>query len=156
MEPKFVDLDAFTVMGVSVHSMPDQVDFGAFWENEYMPHDEAIRALSTDGAYYGVWLPHHEDRIPDYVAGMAVPDDARGPEGVIVRQVPASRYAVFESTMQTIGATYDYIYHTWLPSSPHERMSSGADLEYYPPQGATDVSPAIYIPIRDKQGRADG
>ena len=152
MEPKFADLDAFTVMGVSVHSMPDKVDFGAFWEKEYMPHDEAIRAVSTDGAYYGVWLPDHADGIPDYVAGMAVRDDAPVPEGAIARQVPASRYAVFECTMQTIGATYGYVYGTWLPSSPYERMSSGADLEYYPPQGATGASPAVYIPIREKEG----
>lgn len=136
--------------------MPDKVDFGAFWENEFMPHHEAICALSSDGAYYGVWLPHHGDGIPDYVAGMAVPGNAPVPVGVIVRQVPASGYAVFECTMQTIGASYDHIYHTWLPSSALEFMPGRADFEYYPPQGATDMSPAIYIPIRDKQGGADG
>ena len=149
-EPRFVDLEAFTVMGVLTHSMPDEVDFGAFWEKEYMPHDEAIRALSTDGAYYGVWFPHHGDGIPDYVAGMAVPDDAPVPEGAIARQIPPSRYAVFECTMETIGATYSYIYQTWLPASPYEFTPGGADFEYYPPQGATDGSPAIYIPIRAK------
>jgi predicted transcriptional regulator YdeE len=152
MEPKFVDLDAFTVMGVSVHSMPDKVDFGAFWENEYMPHDEAIRALSTDGAYYGVWFPHHGDGIPDYVAGMAVADNAPVPEGAIARQVPGSRYAVFECTMETIGATYSYVYDSWLPASPYEFTPGGADFEYYPPQDATGASPAVYIPVYDKEG----
>jgi AraC family transcriptional regulator len=149
-EPKFVDLAVFTVMGVLTHSLPDEVDFGAFWEKEYMPHDKAIRALSTDGAYYGVWFPHHGDGIPDYVAGMAVPDDAPVPEGAIARQVPPSRYAVFECTMEAIGSTYGYIYQTWLPSSPYEFTPGGADFEYYPPQGATDASPAVYIPIRAK------
>jgi predicted transcriptional regulator YdeE len=156
MEPKFVDLDAFTVMGVLIHSMPDKVNFGAFWENEYMPRDQAIRPLSTDGAYYGVWFPHHGDGIPDYVAGMAVPDGAPVPEGAVARQVPASRYAVFECTMETIGATYGYVYDTWLPSSPYEFTPGGADFEYYPPQDATDASPAVYIPIRGKRDAADG
>jgi AraC family transcriptional regulator len=155
MEPEFIDRAAFTVMGVLIHSMPNEVDFGAFWENEYMPHDKAIRALSTDGAYYGAWLPHHGDGIPDYVAGMAVPDDASVPEGVIVRQVPASRYAVFECAISDIGRTYQYVYDTWLLSSPYEFTPGGADFEYYPPEGAIGVSTAVYIPICEKQS-ADG
>jgi AraC family transcriptional regulator len=81
---------------------------------------------------------------------MAVPDDAPVPEGAIARQVPASRYAVFECSMDAIGATYSYIYQTWLPASPYEFTPGGADFEYYPPQGATDASPAVYIPVRAK------
>jgi len=152
MEPRFVNLDAFTVMGVMVHSMPDQVDFGAFWEKEYMLRDEAIRALSTDGAYYGVWFPHHGDGIPDYVAGMAVPEGAPAPEGTVAWQVPASRYAVFDCAMDQIGPTYAYVYDTWLPASGYEFTPGGADFEYYPPQDAADASPAVYIPIREKAG----
>lgn len=151
MEPKYLELDAFTVMGVQVHSMPDQVAFGALWENEFMPHHDAIRAVSTDGAYYGVWFPHHGDGIPDYLAGMAVPGGTTAPEGLTLREVPASRYAVFECAMDAIGATYRYVYEEWLPSSPFEFPPGGADYEYYPPEGATDVSPAVYIPIREKQ-----
>ena len=150
MEPKFVDREAFSVMGVQVHSMPDKVDFGTFWENEYMPHDAAIRAFSTDGAYYGVWFPHHGDGVPDYLAGMAVADDVSAPEGAIVRQVPASRYAVFECPTEAIGASYGYVYNTWLPSSPYEFTPGGADFEYYPPQGVENATCAVWIPIREK------
>lgn len=156
MEPKYVDLEAFTVMGVQVHSMPDQVDFSAFWEKEYMPHDEAIRPLSVNGAYYGIWFPHHGDGIPDYFAGMAVPDGAPVPEGVVARRVPASRYAVFECAMEAIGATYSHVYDTWLPASGCEFTPGGADFEWYPPPGAQGASPAIYIPIREKEGGASG
>ncbi|MCU0523022.1 MAG: GyrI-like domain-containing protein, partial [Anaerolineae bacterium] len=115
-----------------------------------MPHDAAIRALSTDGAYYGVWFPHHGDGVPDYLAGMAVPDDAPVLPGVTVRQVPASRYAVFECPMEAIGATYGHVYNTWLPSSPYEFTPGGADFEYYPPQDAEGASCAVWIPIRGK------
>ena len=151
MEPKYVEREGFHVMGVLIHSMPNNVDFGAFWENEYMPHDEAVRCLSVDGAYYGAWLPHHGDGIPDYIAGMTVPEDAPTPEGVVVRELPTARYAVFECPMEKIGGTYSYIFNTWLPSSPYEFMPGGSDFEYYPPEGATDASPAVYIPIREKQ-----
>lgn len=152
MEPKFVKRDTFTVMGVQVHAMPDEIDFRAFWGEEYQPHDDQIRPLSTDGTYYGVWFPHHEeDGVPDYLAGMAVPDDAPVPEGVIVRQVPGSRYAVFECSVEEIGPTYSYVYETWLPGSPYEFPPGGADFEYYPPEDAVDASPAVYIPIQEKE-----
>jgi predicted transcriptional regulator YdeE len=155
MEPKFVDREAFTVLGTQIHSMPDKLDFGSFWENTYMPLDAAIHPLSTDGAYYGVWFPHHADGIPDYLAGMAVPDDAPAPEGTVKRQVPGSRFAVFECTIDEIGATYGYIYGTWLPASPYEFTPGGADFEYYPPEDVTDASPAVWIPIRHKAGHED-
>ena len=65
------------------------------------------------------------------------------------RQVPASRYAVFECTMETIGQTYSYVYNTWLSASPYEFPPGGADFEYYPPEGS-EGTPAIYLPIREK------
>ena len=151
MEPKFEDREAFTVMGVTVHSEPDAVDFGALWQEEFTPHHEAIRGISADDAYYGVWFPPQADGIPDYVAGMAVPDEAPLPVGLIKRRVPASRYAVFECSVETIGATYQRIYETWLPSSSYERTPDGVDLEVYPPEDAVDVSPAVYIPVREKR-----
>ncbi len=150
MEPKFVDLDAFTVMGIMVHAMPDQVDFRAVWEDAFMPHHELIKVLSTDKAYYGVWFPHHGDGIPDYIAGMRVPDGSPAPAGVAARQVPASRYAVFECAMPDIGKTYGYVYNTWLKASPYEFPPGGADFEYYPPEGVTDQPCAVYIPVREK------
>ena len=150
MEPKFVDLETFTVMGVQVHAMPDQVDFGAFWEEQFMPHHEELQALSTDQAYYGIWFPHHEDGIPDYVAGMAVPNGTPAREGLVVRPVPASLYAVFECSIDDIGKTYSYVYDTWLPEGEYEFPEGCADFEYYPPEGEEDTSPAIYIPIREK------
>ena len=152
MEPKFVELEAFTVMGILIHEMPDKVNYKAVWEDQFMPHHEAILAQSTDKAYYGVWFPHHDDGIPDYVAGMAVTANAVAPTGINTRQVPASRYAVFECTMETIGQTYGYIYGTWLDASPYEFAPGCADFEYYPPEGS-DGTPAVYIPIREETTR---
>lgn len=150
MEPRYVDLGTFRVMGVQVHAMPDEVDFGAFWEEQFMPHLDELRALSGDQACYGVWFPHRGDGIPDYLAGMAVPEGTRPLEGLVARPVPASRYAVFDCSMEEIGRTYGYVYNTWLPESDYEFPEGCADFEYYPPEGDEDASPAIYIPIRLK------
>ncbi len=150
MEPRFVDREAFTVMGVMIHSAPDKVDFGAFWEKEFMPHHKVLRALSLDGCYYGVWFADEGDDIPFYLAGMAVPDDAAVPKGLLIRRLLAEHYAVFDCTMEAIGATYAYAYNTWMPASPYEMPQGTSDFEFYPPEGVADVSPAIYIPIRHK------
>ncbi|MBN1641216.1 MAG: GyrI-like domain-containing protein [Anaerolineae bacterium] len=72
-----------------------------------------------------------------------MPDGAPAPEGVVVRQVPGSLYAVFECAAARIGPTYSHVYETWLSSSPYEFTPGGADFEYDPPEGAAGVSPAI-------------
>jgi predicted transcriptional regulator YdeE len=110
-----------------------------------------VRALSTDGAYYGVWFPHREDGVPDYLAGMRVREGAPTVEELTARQVPASRYAAFECAMSDIGATYRHVYDAWLPASPYEFPPGGADFEWYPPEGNREASPAVYIPIREKE-----
>ena len=46
----------------------------------------------------------------DYLAGMAVEGVVDVPEGLTLREVPASRYAVFECTVKTISDTYDWIF----------------------------------------------
>ena len=153
MKPKFIDLKAFTVMGILVHAMPDKVNYKAVWEDQFMPHHDHIKALSTDKAYYGIWFPHHKDGVPDYIAGMAVPDDVPTgvgmPKGVTAREIPVSRYAAFECAMDAIGQTYGYVYNTWLATSPYEFPPGCADFEYYPPEGS-EGTPAVYIPIREK------
>jgi predicted transcriptional regulator YdeE len=121
MEPKIVDRGAFTVMGVLAHGAPDKMDFNDVWANRFMPHNDQVVPFSTDKAYYGLWFASDEkDGAPDYVAGMAVENVSSVPEGLVLRQVPAARYAMFECTMKTIGETYGYAYQRWLPASPYE------------------------------------
>ena len=90
----------------------------------------------------------------DYLAGMAVTDVQGVPEGLTLREVPGSRYAVFECTVATISDTYDWIFDQWLKEAPYPRPGEGssrADFERYPPATDSGDSPVLlYIALEDE------
>jgi predicted transcriptional regulator YdeE len=87
-----------------------------------MKYHDQIQQLSTDQAYYGAcFAVEGKPKQMDYLAGMAVGDVNEVPEGLILREVPASRYAVFECTVKTA-----------LYVRPNQD-SPKADFERYPP-----------------------
>lgn len=95
MEPRIVYREAFNVLGLQERFTPNSEDHEGIWER-FMAHHERIKALSADGG-----------EAIDYLAGMAVADVVEVPDGLTLREIPASRYAVFECTVQTIDDTYD-------------------------------------------------
>jgi predicted transcriptional regulator YdeE len=70
-----------------------------------------------------------------------------------LREVPASRYAVFECTVKTISDTYDRIFGGWLPTAPYGRPGAGspkADFERYPPNtDSGDTRVLLHIALED-------
>jgi AraC family transcriptional regulator len=151
MEPKFVDRDAFTVMGVQERFTPETEDFEGIWKR-YMAFHERIAPLSTDGAHYGVCFASDQEGAMDYVAGMAVPPGTDCPEGLVVRDVPAARDAVFECTVRTIRETYEFIHHTWIAGSPYVLDDPKPGFERYPPNTTRGDSPVlIHVPVRPKK-----
>ena len=67
--------------------------------------------------------------------------------------MPASRYAVFECTVETISDTYDWIFGEWLKTAPYTRpdnRSPKADFERYPPAtNSADTPVLIHIALKD-------
>ena len=153
MKPKITGRDAFVVLGTMTRITPadeNSDNYGLIWKNFESFHDQ-IKPLSTDGAYYGVSFATGEEGGFDYVAGMAVADVDAPPEGLVIRNVPAARYAVFECPMQSIGDTYRTIFSEWLPSSPYTLSSSAPSFEQYPPAEEEGSLVRIHIPIEEKE-----
>jgi len=152
MEPKIISRDAFTVMGVQERFTPGNEDYDAIWMKRFMSYHDQVQPLSTDKAYYGVSFETGIADTWDYVAGMAVANVGKAPQGLVMREVPPAREAVFQCTVKTIGETFDYIFKEWLPASPYEHDPSSSVFEYYPPDTATSDSPVfLHIPIREKR-----
>ncbi len=124
--------------------------YGKIWRDFESHHDE-LRPLSTDQAYYGVSFSTGEEGVIDYVAGMAVRGVDLVPKPLVVREVPAARFAVFECPLQAIGDTYRYAFAEWLPGSPYAVDGSAAAYERYPPEVDVNAPVLIHIPIREKQ-----
>ena len=113
-------------------------------------HDQ-IGPHSTDRAYYGVCFGTEDDNAMDYVAGMAVPPGTECPEGLVIRDVPAARDAVFECTVATIRDTYEQIHGTWIANAPYALDDPTPGFEQYPPGTESGESRVfIHVPIRER------
>ncbi|MFC1712675.1 GyrI-like domain-containing protein [Candidatus Poribacteria bacterium] len=148
MEPRIVDRDAFTVVGILAHGDPSDMDYEELWD-QFTPYHDRIKQLSTDKAYYNVYFGPEEEGMVDIVVGMVVEDTENIPEGLVVREVPDMHCAIFECTLETIGQTYSYIYEEWLPKSQYEHGGK-PDFEYFPPDsGPGNSMVLIHIPIEE-------
>ena len=76
-----------------------------------------MRKLATEEGYYAIYFPSEVPGKVDFIAGMAVGDAGRIPENLVLREVPAAQYAVFECQMDAIGTTWQAIYGGWLANS---------------------------------------
>jgi predicted transcriptional regulator YdeE len=157
MEPKIVDREGFMVAGVEQRFWRPEQETSGFeeiWTRRFMSRRAEIEPLSTDKAFYGVGYRPDERGPLDYLAGMAVASPTGLPDGLATREVPAARYAVFECTPRTIGATYATIFGEWLPEAPCERDPQAPYFECYPPGTSSPDSPVfIHVPIVGETGK---
>lgn len=155
MDPVVETHGGFTVMGVIDRVPPgDPYFYRTMWMKRYMPHDNAVKPLSTDQAYYGVCFRRGPGE-QEYLAGMAVPPGTQPAEGLVIRLVPAARYAALDCTVATLAAASDRIYGEWLPASAFELDTDSCEVEFYPPQTQCGESPVrLMVPIREQAGAA--
>jgi predicted transcriptional regulator YdeE len=153
MQPKIVNREAFTVMGVVGHFQSAGENFGPLWQ-EYMAVHDKIEPLSASEGHYGIYLGADHCGPIDYLAGMAVRDTADPLEGVETREVPGATFAVFECSFQELGPTYGYIWDEWLQSPGYVQDTSKMGFDYFPPGTADGDSPMeIWFPVGEKEGR---
>ncbi len=151
MQPEFRDRPAFQVMGVQVRANPTTADYGDLWGRQFASRVAEIRPFAVDDAGYGVYFCTGQEGEMEILAGMAVQNVPEVPAGLVLREVPAAREAVFTTTMAQLGPTWGRIYGEWLPASEYERDDASADYERFPPgcdQGTVPLT--IHVPVRRK------
>jgi predicted transcriptional regulator YdeE len=153
MKYNIVERDSFTVMGISTRITKAQ-DSNATYEkiwNDFEPYKDQVRPLSTNWRYCGVRFPTKEKGVIDYIAGMAVRDDATSPDpNLVTRKVPAARYAVFQCPAQAVEQTYQQIFNQWLPGSRYVFDKNAYIYELYLPRGQANRIAIIHVPIINK------
>lgn len=154
MEPKFVEKDAFNVMGFSLRGNPMTMNHKGAWD-EFMKYYDKVMEFSIERGYYGVYFGvEGEEGVVELIAGMAVDNVDEVPQGLAMREVSKASYAVFECNMNTLGQTWGYIYGEWLPKSQQYENAEDAThacFELYPPDFSSESSSLfIYTPIRAK------
>lgn len=149
MECVVKEWPAFTVVGLLYSGRNNAGQIPALWEKL----DARIHEIPhRPGAAFGVIDNFDmEQGSFDYVAGFEAAPDADLPDDVVLKDVPAQRYAVFDTTLADLRDTIDQIYGGWFPTSGFQR-GPGPEFELYD----AEFDPAepgsvmqLFIPIED-------
>ena len=150
MEPKIVNREAFTVVGIKYRGTNEQNEIPQVWQ-ALMPRVPEIKNITKPDVAYGISgnLDQASGEF-DYVAGYEVSAVEDIPEGMVRWEIPAGAYAVFSTTLPAIGETFTHAYKTWLPQSGHQ-ATGGPDFELYDrhfdPQNPNSTFD-LYIPLK--------
>jgi predicted transcriptional regulator YdeE len=143
-----VSLPSFTVLGLSIrtsNSRPDQI--GQLWQQFYSRNIAGQIANKESENIYSVYIDYESDHTGAYtlVIGCQIDESASVPGGLVKKQVPASRFAVFDANGKqpdTLIATWQKIYTMGL-----KRTYSG-DFDFYETQlGASGPSVSVYVAV---------
>jgi len=150
MDPKIVEREGFTVVGMPYHGKNENDEIPQMW-GAFGPQIQEIKDVANPSVCYGIC----DNMDPntgefDYIAGLEVSRAEEVPEGLVCWEVPAGRYAVLTTTLPRIGETFKFAYHEWLPGSGFEHRP-GPDLEVYDesfdPQDPSSQFD-VFIPIK--------
>lgn len=149
MEPRFVSLPAFTLVGMMMRVKPQGKVPGQLWD-EFGPRMGEIEHMTGPDIAYGLTANMNMSTGEfDYMAGLQVSSSDDIPDGMVSYDVPAQTYAVFPCTLPTIREVFDHIYGAWLPVSGYMR-TAGPELELYgeafDPRDPASVF-EVYIPV---------
>lgn len=139
MQPKFETKPVMTIVGMSYIGKNEagpgfNHEISDMW-GEFMSRTEEVENL-VERCTYGACFSNPEGAAEgefEYVACYSVQPDTKVPEGMVMRQIPAHKYAVFthKGKLENLGETYSYIYETWLPQSGMELHEDMFDMELY-------------------------
>jgi len=148
MTPALTWREPLTVLGVArpVTRGTESPDLFADVWKAFESRQAEIRPVAAGASYYGVTFPTGDVNVNDYFAGMEIPSSAPCPEGLEVRSLAGGSYAVFECRVDAIGATYQHVFGTWLPSATVQFDAERPSFEEYPEDVSRDPV-RIWIPV---------
>ncbi|GIN69096.1 MULTISPECIES: GyrI-like domain-containing protein [Bacillus] len=161
MKCKIVEKEAFQIAGKAIQTTMDKaqnkVEIPAFWEE--VNHNGFIGSLKPFAGplgFLGVCMDFDErDGTFTYVIGIEKTAENL-PESCIVKEVPASTWAVFDAVgpvNPTVQATWERIFSEWFPATGYEHADA-PEFEAYRAGGnisADDYVTQIWIPIVKKR-----
>ena len=134
MNPKMIDKDAFAVIGISARTSngkevtADGVIapmWGRFFEESLLgkiPH----KADSNIVAVYADYASDHNGEYT-FVLGARVTSDAEVPPGMVVKKIPAQKFAVLTSEK---GPAPEVVPQLWMKINSLPKTAAGGDRLY--------------------------
>ena len=137
MNPKLVDEAGFTVLGIEARTsnareMNGTGVIASHWARFIKENLLAHIPSKTDAAILAVYSDYASDENGEYsfMIGARVSSAAQAPSGMVVRRVPAGRYAVFTSEK---GPVEKVVMTTWqkIWGAPGIERAYKVDFELY-------------------------
>lgn len=146
LDYRIVEKAPFTIVGVKrpFNSDTSYQEIPKFW-NEWMAQGEKRTIMGT----FGVCLDMNGKDFDYWIADLYFPwEDI--PEGCETRVIPASCWAQFPCTMETLQDTNTKIWSEWLPALQGYSLAGDYDIEVYlpPEDGAQDMRVYIWVPLK--------
>jgi predicted transcriptional regulator YdeE/DNA-binding transcriptional MerR regulator len=154
MEPKIVNRPAFKAVGLSYVGKNEHHEISEMW-GRFNQACGPIKRINHDEAFGLCFSTVEGPSRPgefEYVACFEVSDDKDVPAGMVFRQVPAYKYAVFthHGKLDNLQETYQYIYNTGLAQAGLKLHPDKYDMEVYDEDfklGSDDSKFYIYVAI---------
>jgi predicted transcriptional regulator YdeE/DNA-binding transcriptional MerR regulator len=135
MQPAIVNRPAFKAIGISYVGKNEHDEIGQMWGrfNERSNEIKTINEREGFGLCFSTVAGPARPGEFEYVACLEVADDSTVPTGMVYRQVPAYKYAVFthHGKLDKLGETYQFIYNTGLAQAGLKPHPVKFDMEVY-------------------------
>lgn len=146
LDYRIVEKDQFTIVGVKrpFNSDTSYQEIPKFWD-EVLAQGEKRPIMGT----FGVCIDMDGKNFDYYIADLYFPWEEI-PDGCETRVIPASSWAQFPCTMETLQDTNTKIWSEWLPALQGYTLAGEYDIEVYlPPQeGSDEMSVYIWVPLK--------
>jgi predicted transcriptional regulator YdeE/DNA-binding transcriptional MerR regulator len=134
MEPKIIHKNGMTVVGLSYVGKNENNEIPQLWAKWNARWDELENPVGD--CCYGACFSNPggaKEGEFEYIACIEVSDASQVPSGMVARDIPAYKYAVFThcGKLDTLQDTYKYIYETGLSRSGLEVHPDKFDMELY-------------------------
>jgi len=148
-EPQLITKPSFSVVGMLIRTQPMTPEIPKLWD-KFVPRIDEIQNGLEPHVSYGL-MDNFDQTGMDYMTAISVTQATEIPTDMTHRNIPANTYAVFETTIATVGDTFGYIFNTWLPGSNY-RQSPAPYFERYGEtfDPTSDPNFSIYIPVEKK------
>jgi predicted transcriptional regulator YdeE/DNA-binding transcriptional MerR regulator len=135
MEPKIVNRPAFKVIGLSYVGKNEHGEIGQMW-GRFNQRAQEVKEINMKEAFGLCFSTVEGGAKPgefEYVAGFEVAGRDNLPQGMVYREVPAYKYAIFthHGKLDALGETYQYIYNTALAQAGLKIHPDKFDMEVY-------------------------
>lgn len=146
MKPQIVTKPAFTVVGLRIRAAAKSPEIAQIWDT-FVPRMGEMPQSPEPHVSYGLMDNFDADGV-DYMAGNPISNTAKLPQSMSRWDVPANTYAVFDTTLATIGQTFDDIFGKWLPTSGYQQVAAPYFERYPETFGPDNPALEIYIPVK--------